>query len=210
MKTESPPFPLGESYKGTDDAGNVINTEWLGQTFIHTFRNTGVAIRGNKNPNTNAPIRAVALRNTYGAALLPKRLVRRDLTAGYAGLHKAAFYNATLNNALVVMVDPYLPTAGVANNDIFWGILGGAVTALTPTVNTAFNGDIAVGGLLVAATAANSTTTIAGRVANRTITNATDAQGAQDGAAGIIGWALSARTTENTNADILIFMNRNY
>jgi hypothetical protein len=214
MRLEAPPFLLGEYHTGTDADGNLINDHLLGATFVFDFKNPGtVTLRGNKTLFTNAPIHAVVLRNTYtqasaATALLPKRLVRRNITAGYKFTKEANAYGTTLADTRVVLVDPYLPAAGVPANALFWGIMGGIVTMLTPTIGADFNDDIVAGAItgLVAATAAGSTTTAAGRVANPVLANATDAAGAATMARGFLGWAMSSRTTGETNSDVLVFM----
>lgn len=205
MKLTIPNFELGETYKGKDDAGNLINSHWLGQIHEFPYNNqSGSQVRGNRKRLTGRTIKAICLRNESGLTLLGKRLARLTRTAGYSLLQSVDGYCAVEAEALCVIVDPQLSSTGVADDDIFWGIISGPAVVLTPEAGSAFNGDIAVGARLIGATAASTGTSVAGRFSNVSIANATDAQGAIDQANNLIGFAMSARTTGETNSDLLI------
>ena len=98
-------------------------------------------------------------------------------------------------------MDEFLPTAGVPANDLFWIVVEGPTNILSDLAG-ADNNVVNIGGILVALTAATSQCTTAGRVMPQDITGATSvlANAVQNR----IGRALSARTTANTNADILV------
>lgn len=199
--------PLGEALKGTDSEGNLINSDKLGlvvefKTFSQDVRRRGSPTR----PSQGISIYAVLLRNTSGGVLLPKRMALLSATAGYKPLQEAINYASSRGERNCVLVDPWLPSAGVAANDLFWGIIGGPAIVLTPIAGSAFAGDIAVGNHLVATTGTTTGATTSGRLGNVTIANATDAQGAYD-AMSSVGRALSARTTGETNADLLVYFN---
>lgn len=210
MKFVIPPFELGTTYKGKDDDGNLINPHWLGQVHEFPYNNTsGSQVRGNRKRLSGRTILAVALRNESGLTLYGKHLARLTRTAGYSLLESVDGYAAALAEKDVVIIDPGLATGGVADDDIFWGIIGGPTTILTPEDGSAFNGNIAVGEPLVGATAATTGTSVAGRVSNvvhqaATAGDTTAALQAFKMAANLIGYALSARTTGETNADLLI------
>lgn len=205
MQYVIPPFELGETFAGKDDAGTLINLSWLGQIFEFPANQQGVSqIRGSKKRSSGRQIRAVALRNESGIALLPKRLARLVRTAGYSNVEAVDGYSAVLAEKGIVFIDEFLPAAGVADDDIFWGIISGPTTVLTSFVNTDFNGDIAVGAELVAATGATTQDTDAGKVSNVTLPGDTAGTQAFQMAHRVVGVALSARTTDNTNADLLI------
>lgn len=199
--------PLGEALKGTDSEGTLINGDKLGlvvefKTFSQDVRRRGSPTR----PSQGISIYAVLLRNTSGGVLLPKRMALLSATAGYKPLQEAINYASSRGERNCVLVDPWLPSAGVAANDLFWGIVGGPAIVLTPIAGSAFAGDIAVGNHLVATTGTTTGATTSGRLGNVTIANATDAQGAYDAMASV-GRALSARTTGETNADLLVYFN---
>lgn len=211
-KLDSCPFELGKTLKGTDADGNLINVEVLGREYtfnnIQTTSPTG-GVRGNY---TGEPLRVIALRNRSGVTLYGKRHAVLDYTtAGTVGVTDVKGYANTLAQGPVVLIDDNLATAGVADKDIFWGIVEGCALTLTSETGAGFGGaDIAVGNDLVAATAASSTgSTTGGRVANVTFTNATagNSSNGYDGyrmALNHLGTALSARTTGETSADLLI------
>lgn len=154
------------------------------------------------NDQTNlingADLVCIAVRNTSGAALLPGRLVtwqslfRKRRVDGYARL------TAT---EVAGVVDPYLPSVGVRANDLFWLAVKGPCYLLTDLAGGA-NNLLPADTSLVALTAATSGATTAGRVAPQDLTGATAVLGAQ--LQNRIGVAMSARTTANTNAQILV------
>ena len=197
------PFPLGESAPGTDDDGNLITPDWLGKKFLIAANNIS-ASGPIKDRLTGRQIVAVPMRNTAGQAMLGKRVVQFERTAGYRSIDSFDGYAATLAEKGIGVLDEFLPAAGVADDDIAWVIVEGPVTVLTPDAGAAFNGDITVGAQLVAATAATTGTTVAGRLSNVTLPGQTGSTQAFQMAANQVGKALSARTTGETGADLLI------
>jgi hypothetical protein len=182
-----PPFGLGQTLgvSSTSDG-----TGWVGavKQFPDVNPSTG-AVRSNRLKT------CVAVRNTSGGALLPKRVVRFEIgTAGTAPFSAVDGYSAVANEERVGIVDEHLPASGVAANDIFW------VTVQGPTeVSHALSGTaIAVGDRLAAITAATSGATTSGRVTPNSAAAVTDVRGA-------IGVACSAGTT--TGAGILAVVN---
>lgn len=210
MKFVVPPFELGTTYKGKDDDGNLINPHWLGQVHEFPYNNTsGSQVRGNRKRLSGRNILAIALRNESGLTLYGKRLARLTRTGGYTFLHSVDGYCAVQAEKHLVIIDPGLASGGVADDDIFWGIVAGPTTILTPEAGAAFNGDITYGDQLVGAAAATTGTSVAGRAGNvihtaATAANTLAAKNAFENAVNMIGYALSARTTGETNADLLI------
>lgn len=206
-----PPMELGFTLKGTDADGNLINSDKLGQ--IYTFPNyplTGGPNRS-KSINTAKPIRAMLVRNTSTLTLLGGRFGQLDRTAGYTMNHKIAGYSTTLANKGIVLIDPFLPSGGVANNDICWGLISGTVKVLLPLAASDHTADIAVNDPLVAATGTTTGATTSGRVTHVRFTNATAGEtGAPFNAFnmiyGCVGRAMSARTSQETTAgaDLLV------
>lgn len=203
-----PPMDLGETLKGVaDDGSTLINEDKLGG--IYWFDNK--ATRKSQARQTGKPIGAVLLRNTSTLTLLGKRLGMLDLTAGFGMNHNVTGYSNTLARRSVVLIDPYLPTGGVAANHIFWGVFSGPALVLLPLVGSDHTADIAVNDALVAATGTTSGVTTSGRVTHVRFTNATAGEtGAAfnsfNMAAGQIGRAMSARTSQETTAgaDLLV------
>lgn len=179
---DDPPFALGQTL-GVSSASDGKN--WVGviKTFPDVNPVTGV-VRSNRVKT------CVAVRNTSGGALLPKRVVTFDTaTAGLAGFTETKGYSAVTNEERVGVVDEYLPAAGVAANDVYW------VTVDGPTeVAAALSGsDIAVGDRLAAITAVTSGATTAGRVTASALAAGT--QLANNNGLGVLGRACSAGAT---------------
>ena len=206
-----PPMNLGESLDGVDLDSNLTNTDKLGMVYTFPANTLTGGPNRQKSVKTGRAITAVLLRNTSGAALLPKRLGQLDRTAGYAMTKNVDGYSTTLANQGVVVIDPFLPAAGVASNDIFWGIISGPAAVLVPIAGADFNGDIALNAPLVSSTGTTTGATTSGRVSNVTVTAATagNTLNGYDGfkmAYAVLGRAMSARTTGETTAgtDILV------
>lgn len=196
------PFELGTTLKGTDADGNLINAKWEGAIFEVIDPRSGAK---------GEPLIVMVVRNLYvvasvGTALLGKRygILKTDGGRAYTG--SVIGYAPTLAAPHAVAIDDQLPSAGVAYKDLFYVILKGYHTVLTDNAGTGFNGDIAAGAALVAATAAGSTTSVAGRVSNVTLPGQTGATASFNAARNLLATALSARTTGETSADLLTYV----
>jgi hypothetical protein len=203
-----PPMDLGETLRGTSDVGStLINEDKLGGIYYFDNKST----RKSAARQTGKPIGAVLLRNTSDLTLLGKRLGMLDLTAGFGMNHNVVGYSNTLARKGVVLIDPYLPSGGVANDDIFWGVFSGPALCLLPLLGSDHTADIAVNDALVAATGTTSGVTTSGRVthvrfANATAGDTTACFQAFNMAYGCVGRAMSARTSQETTAgaDLLV------
>lgn len=204
MAYSNPPFELGETLSGTDSDGNLINDEVLGTVYEFPYRGTGYGVTPRSSSHV---IKAIALRNDSGVTLKGKRLAVLDDTGGIGNYEKVKGYASVLREGHLVVIDDKIATNGVANNDIFWGVICGPQTILTPDAGAAFSGDIAISVDLIAATAAASTGDTAGRVSNVTLPGQTGATVAYQTVRNLIGRALSARTTGETGEDLLAFVN---
>ena len=138
--------------------------------------------------------KCILVRNTSGAALAPKRLVTWE--SGYRGRRVSAYADVAAEEVAGV-VDDRLPASGVADDDLFWLIVGGP--ALVKTANAGASAVIAEGDVLVALTA--GTTADAGRLG---VANTASTALAASVSINRIGRAMSAATTANTNSDLLV------
>jgi hypothetical protein len=202
-----PPMGLGETLKGKDADGNLINEDKLGQICYFDSK----TLRRDASRASGKPTGAVLLRNTAGFALLGKRFGQLDRTAGYAMNHNINGYSAVNANKGIALIDPYLPSAGCADDDIFWGLFSGPALVLLPLVASDHTADIAVNDPLVAATGTTTGVTTSGRVTHVRFAVATagGTQAAQSGfdqMYGCVGRAMSARTSQETTAgaDLLV------
>ena len=115
-----PPFGLGQTLGVTTPNDSLVGISgsygdnWAGcvKEFTDVNPITG-QVRSNRRKV------CIAVRNTSGAALLPKRVVRLA-GSGTALFGAADGYAAVANDPLVGVVDEFLPAAGVASNDVFW------------------------------------------------------------------------------------------
>lgn len=202
MITNNAPFDLGKTYKGKDDDGNLINGHLLGLVYEFPVPET-TAGRPPKARETGKVIKAVILRNEVGSTIYGKRFGQLKRSGGYGDVEAIDGYNATLGNHGVVLIDPYLDSNGVADDALFWGIIEGPVLIKSPFASGHVAGSIAIGSLLVAATAASTGSSEAGRVTTVALANATDATNA-DVRSRAVGRALSAATTAQTDTDVLV------
>jgi hypothetical protein len=186
-----PPFGLGQTWFSLGAGESVKNDSYHGiqSNALYGDNFTGcVKEFTDVNPvtgqvRTNRRKVCVAVKNSSGVALLPKRVVTFSTTAGKL-FSEVTGYSAVANEERVGVVDEWLPASGVTANDIFW------VTVDGPTeVSAALSGtDIAAGGRLAAIVAATSGAATAGRVTPNAYAGATDI-------AGLIGYAVSAGNT---------------
>lgn len=200
-KQENPPFPRGETFYngGTIDSNNLggANLEGL----IWTFEDQDLSVNGAKTNRTNKPVKCMCVRNVGAAALLPKRLATMQVTDAGTYTGRIDGYARTTAVGPAFPIDEWLPSTGVPVNDLCWIVIEGPAVVLTDIASGAgsvFN----IGDWVVALTGATSGATTAGRVAPQDLTGATALLGAQ--IQHRIGRALSAKTTANTAADMLI------
>lgn len=188
------PFDRGQTAQSgaeTIDANVLANLEGQEYTVEDVDPATGIVRSG-------IPVTLRVVRNTSGGALLPKRLGRFSTAQAY-GTAVDGYVNATAG--VGYPIDEYLPATGVANNDLFYVVIKGPAIFLTDLAGGASN-VFNVGDRVVGLTAATSGATTAGRVAPQDLTGATAPLANQ--IQNRLGFAMSAKTTGNTNADLLV------
>ena len=195
-RNENPPFGRGETWFSGVGATNtdpvaVVGKEWLFEDIDPTTR----AVRSNKY------VRCRAVRNSSAITLLPRRIAQFSTTAGSFS-HEVTGYTTTVA-ARGYLIDEYLPATGVVANDVFWIVVEGPAEGIT---DLAAVDTINVGDKLVALTAVTSQATTAGRVDLLDTTGATSLLANQ--VMHYLGHAMSAKTSANTNASILIDVGR--
>lgn len=207
-RSNDPGFGRGETfYSGrTIDTNNLEGTELEGLT--KEFEDVNWAdVASAKSRRTNRRVLCRLMRNMSGVALLGGRLAVSD-TASPA---RVTGYAITTAQGRIVPVDEFLPSAGVPHGDLFWSVIKGpwlGKTTVAAQGSTVGQGDVMVAATGSAgSTAAAATTSECGRVAEQAFAAPTD--GASTTAfvnqlRNQVGTAMSARTTAETNADILI------
>jgi hypothetical protein len=204
MNLNEPPFELGETLSGKDADGNLINGHWLGQIFEFPAlpKRSSAAPGSAKKRRTGRTIKAIALRNESGYTMYGKRLAKFGLTAGPTAFETVNGYPVATNEKPCVIIDEYLATSGVADDDIFWGILEGPVTCIMQHEDLA-DGIVAVGDILIAGTGGGTSgNSTSGGVAKLTITSQSTASLQPQNVIGVALSAMAAST--NTNSDILV------
>ena len=208
-RDENPPFGRGETWYGLSpapaiDSANLGGIQHEGK--IWKFEDVTVSASGAtgaRPARSNRDVYCMCVRNVSGIALLPKRLVtlQKTGTDGKFFLGRVDGYATVTADGPAYPVDEFLTSAGVPNNDLFWIVVRGPATVLTDIAAAAGN-VINVGDSVVALTAATSQATTAGRIAAQLLTGATALLANQ--VQNRVGRALSAATTSNTAADLLI------
>lgn len=153
--------------------------------------------RGMKVPRTGREVTCILVKNVSGIALLPKRLC--VWKAGYEGKRVDGYVTTDFAKAAGV-VDDWLPAGGVSDDDLFWLVVQGPCLVKND-IAAAATAHINAGDYLVALTAASSQATTSGRIQSYVATSNQTNIATQ--LLNKIGYALSAKTSANTNADVL-------
>lgn len=212
------PFAMGRTWVGESDTIDVSSSYLLSPAQHLEGRECSISDYDTNIVNANVP-RSGDVRKT--------RIVRNcsgvTLYGGYAvtystPLKRVVGYSRLTAARLAGYVDPKL-TQGVRDGDLFHLVVDGYVLTKTPFAGSGFGGDWAVGDPLFALTSAavNATTTtqasIAGRMSKQpasfSATEATDGT-AVSYARNTQVYAVSAATTAQTNADVLVYVRGDY
>jgi hypothetical protein len=177
---DDPPWDLGQTL-GVSSTADGKN--WVGAVKVFT----------DVNPRTGTVRsarlkRCIAVRNTSGVALLPKKLVK------FAdGSVSAVDAYTRLDNAVVAgVVDEYLPSTGVSANDVFWVTVDGPTeVSLGIASAAAINTDLVA---LTATSLAATDATTGGRAQTASVTTA----------AQVLGYVGRAMSAGAAGADILV------
>lgn len=211
-RNENPPFAVGFTFYdgGTIDTTNYGGLEYEGTLWQEEDWNLTqfpASTVGTRQARTARRRVLMIVRNVSGIALLPKRLVslQKGGTDGRYLIGRVDGYTTT-DGQEGFPVDEYLPAAGVPNGDLFYVVVAGPATVTTDLAG-AGNDVINVGDIVTALTAVTSQATTAGRVKPQVLTGATSPLALE--IMNALGRSLSAVTTANTGADLLIDVRRN-
>lgn len=161
---------------------------------------------GSRAARSGGEVTCMLVRNSSGVALLPKTAV--TWKSGARGKQVDGQAEFAPDRAIAGIVDEWLPSTGVAANDYFWLTVKGPTLALTSIAGDETN-VISVDDWLVNSTGANSTaTTAAGRVIPAVIPSGitTNITFAQSSNLYKFARAMSAMTTAQTNANVLVYV----
>lgn len=179
------PFPRGSSYGVTDE---TLAVHLEGREYEVQDQRYG----------TNLTVRLRVVRNRSGATLSGKRLAQFAATAGKDSIEVSGYAKVDSTKAFVI---DDVGSQAIPDKDLFYVVVSGPCLVKTSLEGGATN-VVAVGDLLHALTAATTGATTAGRVQPAVLTGATSVLANQ--IANVVGRAMSAKTTANTNADLLI------
>lgn len=203
-------FGLGQTYfnGGTvatsGDYGTTQSLEGTERTFENRTLTDPITVRHAGNLET------LLVRNVSGITLLPGRGVRWK--TGQEG-KRVDGYVYVPSEEVAGIVDDRLPSTGVPDGDLFWLLRKGKCIVYTNNTTTSggLAANISTRGPLVAATAATSQApTQAGKFRlSATSLASSDNIGSviEDNIRNCIGRALTARTTGETSAAILVDLN---
>lgn len=141
------PFPRGKTYyegnipllpSGSVDLQAHIELE--GKTF--TIEDIDFSVSSGAKPyRTGKYVTLMVVRNVNGSALLPKLIAKMKTDGSAKEFAGQIMGYATTVGELGYPIDEFLPAAGVANNDLFYVVIGGpakvtsaasGTTTLTP------------------------------------------------------------------------------
>ncbi|SIO37500.1 hypothetical protein SAMN05444166_4196 [Singulisphaera sp. GP187] len=163
---DAPPFQRGETfYNGgpidTTDLGGV-NYEGMEWTFTDNDpRSTSQSVGSGRS------VTARITRNVSGGNLKGGRLARFKAEDPYES--RVDGYTFAVGDRPAGIIDEYLPSAGVPNNDLFWLVIDGP-TQFTQLSASAAN--LVIGDRLVPGAGTSATNDDAGRVAKQDVTGA--------------------------------------
>jgi len=185
--------------------GETPPTSWTESTPAEgtqvTFKDMTVAgAVGADTPRSNNDVLCKLVRNVAGFTLATKRLV--SWASGYYGRRVDGYCDLDWDACAAGVVDEYL-SGGCPANDMCWIAVEGP-TLMTTALAADVTNVIGEGVDIAALTGAASNSTTSGRVQALVLTSAVTA--AQQQVRGIIGRALSAKTTANTDVDILVHL----
>jgi hypothetical protein len=140
------------------------------------------------------------VKNSAAIALLPGRLVKYK--AGTNCAEVDGYPVGPRDSNVAGFVDEYLPSAGAAVSSYFWIVVRGPVAGLTGLAGDDGN-VITEPQWLIALTAATSGATSAGRVTFVSNENSTDLEANEE--INLVGYAMSNKTTANTNVSVRLY-----
>ncbi len=204
-------FKRGHGWHGTGTtvaSGNYGGVER--ESTRRAFKSAAATTYNLRARRTGGDVVCMAVRNVASCVLRPKSLVSWKAGSEFRRVDGYAFETA---QAVAGVVDEFWPSGGVPVGELFWLQIQGPTLMITPEVSTdgVTNDDISALDHLVAASAGSSagaTVNAQGRVAKQSTSLAHSAsvtiplvfKQLQNR----IGRALSAKTTAQTAADILV------
>lgn len=163
-------------------------------------------VKGLTGRNSNEYVYLKVVKNSSGIALLPKRLAKPKISSTIGFETEIAGYT-TVDAEDCYPIDEYLPASGVPDANYFYVVVGGPATVLTSLAGDARN-VISEMNMLTNTAGATTGATSGGRAQLQNIQASTvNATAGEENAEQIqraLGRAVSNKTTNNTDADLLM------
>lgn len=214
MSLDICPIALGTTLKDWK-TGETIVTHWAqGRLFdVENVQAQSGTRTAATRPN-GSTLKVMVVRNVSGGVLLPKRTVQLKTDNTLHGiLNEVHGYANTVAAPLCGFVDPYLPSTGVPDDNLFLMVVHGPMYAVMSGTEADTLGDITVGlPLVTAATGTSLTDTDGGRVARANPAAPADATAAQAAAilhmSNVIATTLEVKDAgDDAGEDILVMVN---
>ncbi len=121
-RNEAPPFELGQTYFQGNTPDTTVGNHLLGKVWV--FEDINLAASGTggtmKPRRTGVYRYMMAVRNTSGGLLVPKRVAKMYVAGSLYEFTQEVSGYATTVGELCFPIDEFLPSSGVADDDIFW------------------------------------------------------------------------------------------
>ena len=198
---------LGQTYyKGGSGPATPVEAAAL-EGYTAVFKDTTAAGAVGSDTQRSAKDRVMMLvKNNSGIALLPKMLVKWD--TAYIGKRVNGYAHVDYALDVAGVIDEHLPAAGCADDDLCWICVQGPTLVKNGREHDSTDTAIALNDRIAALTAATSQATTSGRI--RTIVLDATSTGLNDVSSkivlGVIGRALSAKTSQGTDQDTLVYL----
>ena len=199
---------LGQTYyqRGTGPATPTDAAALEGYTAV--FKDTTASAAVGADVQRSAKDRVMMLvKNISGIALLPKRLVQWDTS--YIGKRVNGYAETGWGTDVAGVIDEHLPAAGCPDDDMCWICVQGPTLVKNGLANDSdADTKIELNCRINALTAATSQCDTAGRIQQFATTTSYTTAATENVAKslGIIGRALSAKTSAQTDSDTLVWI----
>jgi hypothetical protein len=178
-----------------------------GKDWVFEDQNFNTGGTGVVQTRTNHYVRCRVIRNMAAATLFASQVVLRNDSAPGLNFSQANGLCYTTAQDVLGVVDEWLGPNGCLQYDLCWVVMDGPTLCYTDLAGGA-NNVFTVGERVVALTAATSGATTAGRIAPQTLNGTTLSAQEENELQNVIGRAMSAATTGNTNSQLLVYVGK--
>ena len=131
MTDSVPDFGLGDTIKGQNEYSVDINMPYEGREYSFPVTEEVASAAKMSSRVIGRKVVARIMRNKTGGVLAAGEIIVVDLDGGHAGVGTADAKSSAGDRCCLV-VDPAIPSSGVAANDLFYAIVKGPTKAKQP------------------------------------------------------------------------------